>query len=238
MNEMNPILYTIRPGDTLYNLANQFGTTVQKLMETNLALAPYDLRVGQQIYIFPNSNRPCITIAQVDLLTRMNLAWEQHIMWTRMLLISIAENLKDLDATQTRLLQNPRDVANIFRPFYGNDVANTIEKLITEHLVIGKELIVALKNNNQKLATELNTKWYKNADEIAEAFSSINPFYPKEEVRQMFYTHLKLTTDEVAARLRKDYTADIKAYDAVQREILEMSRFLVNGIIQQFPNRF
>ena len=73
---------------------------------------------------------------------------------------------------------------------------------------------------------------------MAEAFSSINPFYPKEEVRQMLYEHLRLTTNEVSARLKKDYTADIKAYDIVQKEILKMSEFLVNGIVKQFTNLF
>ena len=242
MNDLNPILYTIRPGDTLYNLAVRFGTTVEEIMNTNMALDPYNLRVGQQIYIYPyNDDFPndyWFSINQVNLIKLMNLVWEQHIMWTRMLLISIAEDLKDLDATQTRLLQNPKDIANVFRKYYGNNVANTIEKLLTEHLVIGKDLIVALKNNNQQLAKELNDKWYKNADAMAEAFSSINPFYPKEQVRQMLYEHLKLTTEEVSARLRKDYTANIKAYDMVQREILSMSQFFVDGIVKQFPNLF
>lgn len=50
MNDLNPILYTIRPGDTLYNLALQFGTTVQDIMNSNLGLTPYSLMVGQQIY--------------------------------------------------------------------------------------------------------------------------------------------------------------------------------------------
>ena len=54
MNEMNPILYTIRPGDTLYNLAMQYGTTVQNIIDSNVALNPYNLIVGQQIYISPN----------------------------------------------------------------------------------------------------------------------------------------------------------------------------------------
>ena len=40
-------------------------------------------------------------------------------------------------------------------------VANRIKNLLTEHLSIGKGLIVALKNNNQRLANELNDKWYK-----------------------------------------------------------------------------
>lgn len=69
-----------------------------------------------------------------------------------MLLISIAENLKDLEATQTRLLRNPKDIADVFRPYYGNSVSNEIQRLLTEHLVIGKDLIVALKNKNQEQA--------------------------------------------------------------------------------------
>ena len=237
MNEMNPILYTIRPGDTLYKLAMQYGTTVQSIIDANMALNPYNLRVGQQIYIYPN-HEYWISMNQVQLLKQMNLVWEQHIMWTRMLLISMADNLKDLEATQARLLRNPKDIADVFRRFYGIAVANKIQQLLTEHLVIGKDLIVALKNKNQEEATKLNTKWYQNADEMAEAFSSINPFYPREEIRNMLYEHLRLTTNEVNYRLQGNYVEDINSYDMVQKEILKMSQFFVNGIVKQFPNLF
>lgn len=238
---MNPILHTIRPGDTLYNLALQYGTTVQNIIDTNMALNPYDLRVGQQIYIYPDNAQNTsywVSMNQVQLLQQMNLVWEQHIMWTRMLLVSIAENLNDLDATQARLLRNPKDIADVFRRYYGIVVANKIQQLLTEHLSIGKDLIVALKNKNQEEATKLNTKWYQNADEMAEAFSSINPFYPKEEIRNMLYEHLRLITNEVNNRLQGNYVADINSYDMVQKEILKMSQFFVNGIVRQFPNLF
>lgn len=241
MNNSAPILYTIRPGDTLYNLAIMYGTTVQEILNTNSALDPYNLRIGQQVYIYPRFNNPYyywISTNQVNLLQNMNLAWLEHILWTRMLLISIAENLNDLESTKARLLENPKDISDIFKKYYGNNGANTIKNLLTEHLVIGNDLIVALKNKNEKLAQELNTKWYKNADDMTEAFSSINPYYPKEEIRQMLYEHLKLTTDEVSNRLKKDYSADIKAFDMVQKEILQMSNFFVDGIVKQFPNLF
>ena len=241
MNNSTPILYTIRPGDTLYNIALLYGTTVQEIINTNLALDPYNLRIGHQIYIYPHTNNPYdywMSTNQVNLLQNMNFAWIEHILWTRMLLISIAESLNDLEPTKARLLENPKDIANIFRRYYGNTAANTIQRLLTEHLVIGADLITALKNGEQKLAQELNTKWYKNADDMADAFSSINPFYPREEVRNMLYEHLRLTTDEVSNRLKKDYAADIKAYDMVQKEILKMSNFFVNGIVRQFPNLF
>lgn len=183
-------------------------------------------------------NNNCISTNQVNLLTSMNLAWLEHVLWTRLLLISVAESLDDLEETKTRLLKNPKDIADIFAKYYGNKTANTIQNLLTEHLTIGYDLIVALKNGNHNLAKELNTKWYKNADEMANAFSSINPFYPKEEIRRMLYTHLSLTTDEVFARLKGDFAADIKAYDMVQEEALRMSEFFVNGILKQFPRLF
>lgn len=66
----------------------------------------------------------------------------------------------------------------------------------------------------------------------------LNPFYPREAVKKMLYDHLRLTTDEVSARLKKDYNADIKAFDMVQKEILKMSKFFVDGIVKQFPNLF
>lgn len=241
MNDLEPILYTIRPGDTLYNLALQYGTTVQEIMDTNLALTPYSLRVGQQIYIYPRNNYAndyWIGVNQVNLLVQMNLAWLEHVFWTRLFFISVAEDLKDLEPTKARLLENPKDTADIFKKYYGSSIANTIQRLLTEHLEIGGDLIVALKKNNNALGKELNTKWYKNADEMAEAFSSINPFYPKEAVRNMLYEHLRLTTNEVNARLKKDYAADVKAYGLVQNEALEMAKFFVDGIVKQFPRFF
>lgn len=33
MNDMKPIVHIVKPDDTLYNLATQYGTTVQKIME-------------------------------------------------------------------------------------------------------------------------------------------------------------------------------------------------------------
>lgn len=196
MDDINSIIYAINPGDTLDTL-----------------------RENQNNYYW-------VSIDEVRLLELMNLVWQEHIMWTRLLLISIAEDLKDLEATQTCLLKNPKDIADVFRPYYRNLIANEIEKLLTEHLVIGKDLIVALKNNNQEQANLLNTKWYQNADRMAEAFNSINPYYPKEEIQSMLYEHLRLTTIEVNARLKGDYVADINAYDMVQNEVLKMSSFL------------
>ena len=241
MNYSDGIEHVIRPGDTIYMLANYYNTTVEEILANNRQINPYDLHIGDVIVIYPKTiHKPMeyISVRQMELSDRMNTLWEQHVFWTRLLLISIAENLNDLSQTQERLLRNPKDIGNIYQIYYGREVANEIEQLLTEHLVIGANLITALKNGETDKARELNSRWHKNADDMARAFSSINPYYKEQEVRQMLYRHLELTTEEVSARLRKDYQADINAFDRVEEEALMMARYFTNGIWRQFPDRF
>ena len=54
----------------------------------------------------------------------------------------------------------------------------------------------------------------------------------------MMNDHLKLTTDEAVQRIKKNYDADVVAFDKVQEEILKMSAMLADGIIKQFPEKF
>lgn len=42
--------YVVRPGDTLWSIANRFGTTVQAIMQVNNLTSPF-VFVGQTIYI-------------------------------------------------------------------------------------------------------------------------------------------------------------------------------------------
>ena len=155
-----------------------------------------------------------------------------------MLLISIAERLKDLPEVTARLLQNPYDIARIFAEYYGSEAAEKIARLLTEHLQIGADLITALRDKKTAQADSLNRQWYANADKMALACSSINPYYNHEDLRRMLYTHLALTTQEVAMRLAGNYKADIEAFNKVEKEAIEMADYFSSGITRQFPDLF
>lgn len=185
-----------------------------------------------------NQNQNQISYEQLFLLNGMRFVWEQHVYWTRMLLISIAERLKDENDTTERLLRNPRDIADIYAEYYGKETADAIAGLLTEHLMIGKSLITALRDKNTADAETLTKRWYINADKMADAFASINPNYDPEILREMLRMHLELTTQEVAMRLAGDYSADIEAFDKIELEAIAMADYLALGIIKQFPDRF
>jgi len=178
------------------------------------------------------------TDKEIKLINNMRLVWSQHVYWTRMLLISIAERLKDLDAVTARLMQNPKDIGAVFAGYYAPEAVDVITRLLTEHLQIGAELITALRDKKTAQAAELDRQWYANADQMAAAFSSINPYYDQRVWQDMLYRHLDLTKQEVAARLAGNYPADIRAFDAVEAEALGMADMFVAGIMKQFPQMF
>ena len=222
------------------------------ILSLNPNIDPYDLQVGSVIAVSPgedfvmpdytmqNSNpQVCPDFAkQTDLINNMRLVWEQHVYWTRLLLISIAERLKDQSEVTERILQNPYDVAVIYANYYNAETANKIARLLTEHLQIGAKLITALRDNKTEEADNLTRQWYINADEMAKAFSSINPYYKYEELREMLYTHLGLTAQEVAMRLAGNYKADIEAFNKVEQEAMAMADYFTDGIMKQFPQKF
>ena len=259
MFEDYPVNHTIVYGDTLYTLARNYNTTVHDILNANPDIEPYNLRIGDVITIIPahtldedinlELHRPshttslsddnCISKMHFDLSKQMRLAWSQHVYWTRLLIISIVDGLKDTDNATTRVLQTAPDIANLFAPFYGPEVKRLLEHLLTEHLVIGKKLIVAAHDKNTADVEKFNKEWYENADRIADSLSKINPsHFNREDVRKMFYSHLDLTKEELSYRLGDQYSEDVQAFNKVETEAMMMADFFVNGIVKQFQNRF
>ena len=244
-----PLTYVIRQGDNLFQLARYYQTTVPHILSLNPNTDPYNLQIGSTLNICPgenfqtvpgNPNPPACPLPQkeIGLINRMRLAWSQHVYWARMLLISIAERLKDQDATTARLLQNPNDIGDIFAGYYSPAVAKTIAQLLSEHLQIGAQLITALRDGNSEQADALNREWYVNADKMAKTLSEISPYYEEEMMRRMLFRHLDLAKQQVAMRLAGNYPADIKAFNAVEEEALAMADMFSSGIKKQFPQMF
>lgn len=81
-------------------------------------------------------------------------------------------------------------------------------------------------------------KWYANADEIATFLSSINPYLPENEMREMFYQHLDLTKQETVSMIDKDYKKDIEIYDEIERQAREMADTILEAMVRLYPNNF
>lgn len=169
----------------------------------------------------------------------MRVLWEDHIVWTRLFIISTVEELPDADLTAERLLQNQVDIGNAIKPYYGTAAGKQLTALLREHILIAAEAITAAKSGDTAAFEDALARWYANGDEIAAFLNAANPDeWPLREMEEMMKSHLDLTLEEAAARLGGDYAGDIAAYDKVHKDILHMADMLSDGIIHQFPRKF
>jgi hypothetical protein len=111
-------------------------------------------------------------------------------------------------------------------------------ELLEQHIMIAVDLIKAAKGGDKAAQQKADTKWHQNAEEIADFLSKANPHWPRAMLVDMMNTHLSTTTNEVVARLNKDWEGDVRAFDAVYDHILKMSDTLSDGIVKQFPAKF
>lgn len=169
----------------------------------------------------------------------MRRLWEEHVMWTRLAVISLTTKSPDTSATVARLLKNQTDIGNAIKPFYGEAAGQELTRLLRDHILIAADLIAAAKAGDDAGVAAAQSRWTANADEIAGFLAAANPgSWNLDEMKAMLHEHLRLTTNEAVARLQHDWAADVAAYDEIHIQALGMADMLSAGIIRQFPSRF
>jgi hypothetical protein len=174
----------------------------------------------------------------VELRNAMRQLWEEHIVYTRNFIISALGSLGDTDKVAERLLRNQDDIGNAVKPFYGEAAGKKLAALLRDHILIAADIVKAAKAGNNDGVADGEKRWHANADDIAAFLGGANPNWPKAMLTDMLYKHLDFTTSEVVSRIKKDWPADIEAYDKGHEHMLMFADALTSGIVKQFPKKF
>ena len=168
----------------------------------------------------------------------MRKLWTDHVVWTRDYIIAAVGDQPDAKAAAGRLMKNQEDIGNAVATFYGAAAGQQLTTLLKEHIAIAVDLIKAAKAGDKAGQQQADSRWQQNAVQIADFLSKANPHWPKDALTDLMKKHLSTTTNEVVARLNKDWEADVRAFDEVYAHILHMADALSEGIVKQFPNKF
>jgi hypothetical protein len=180
-----------------------------------------------------------LTAAQVAFHDDFRKLWEDHVTWTRLVIVNSAANAPGYPASANRLVENQTDIGDAIKPYYGNDAGTQLTLLLNEHINGAVKVLDAVKSGNGADLQNATEAWYANADEIADFLAAANPDnWSQEDLRAMMKTHLDQTLAEATAEFRGDYEASVNIYEEVHNHILEMSDVLSSGIIAQFPEKF
>ena len=173
-----------------------------------------------------------------DLRMLQRKLWIDHVSWTRSLIISDLSSLEDKNLVLERLLKNQDDIGNSLKQYYGEENGNKLALLLREHINLATQVTAAAKNGNKEDLEKYNKLWHENADNISSFLSSPNPNYSAKTLNDMLYKHLQFVTDQVVARLNRDWKADIESYDKGEYHMIEFADIITDGIIKQFPKKF
>ena len=182
---------------------------------------------------------PARTAAQNAFHDQMRKLWEDHVTWTRLAIVTFADGSPGFNATAGRLLQNQTDIGDAIKPFYGDAAGNRLTALLDDHITIAVEILKAAKAGDTTAFNAANTRWYANANEIADFLAAANPrSWPDDVMRADMKEHLDQTLAEASHELHGQYTASVTDYEGIHAHILMMADQLSAGLITQFPSRF
>lgn len=235
--------YTIRPYDTIWMLAQVFNTTVDSIVELNPGIDPRKLMIGQVITLRPGFQRyPFYPENEEDnevdmdgmdyeeLVNYFRMLWEQHVVWTRMVIMGIVHDLPETEQMTNRLLRNPVDFANAFRPYFGDEAAQQFQDLFTKHITIASELVRAAKSGNAQAVTEADQRWRQNADQIAELMARMNPNWREDDWSAMLLEHLELLGRNAEEMLAGNWEQSVNEFDEIELQAMEMADMMAEGI--------
>ena len=203
------------------------------LLLLSLILAPAKAEAfGNKIKEVPYNKATCqLRMAERKL-------WIDHVLWTRSFIVSDLSELDDKGPVLERLLKNQDDIGNSIKPYYGEEAGNKLTTLLREHIQLAGEVTNAAKSGDKDNLEKYNKLWYKNADEISDFLSAANPNYSKEDLKDMLHKYLQLLTEQVVARLNKNWNADINSFDKGEDHMIMFADMLIDGIVKQFPEKF
>jgi hypothetical protein len=175
---------------------------------------------------------------EVDVRIAMRKLWEDHTSYTHEYLVSALANLPDAKPISERLLRNQMEIGDAIKPYYGDAAGDKLASLLKDHILIATKVIKEAQGGHKKQLDAAQKEWSQNGKDIAAFLSQANPNWKEGDLESMLQKHLDLLTDQVVARLKKDWKGDIAASDKGTEHMLMLADTLSEGIAKQFPEKF
>ena len=160
----------------------------------------------------------------------MRHLWMDHIVWSRVVTMSVFSELKGQSDYETRLAANAYDMRDLFIPYVGKEAAATFADLFIRHVTLASEVLTAYKSGNETAIRSVTYDWYRNADEISAYLCKINPSWSYAEMSVLWRTHLDTVVLEALDYKNEDYSGDVMCYDAAQDHVFVLADYLSDNL--------
>lgn len=196
---------------------------------------------------------------------KISQLWFQHVDYTYHVIIQLFDDIKSgqkrerTEVFTNRLIRNQRDISNALSPYVGGQTTETLNKLLTVHIVIAAELVGDYIKDGPNSRSVNNTvaKWRQNAKAIAQELSEVKSkrfaarrfgkipgvsmrVWKASVLETALLAHLTVTEDEIKAVTgpftagKSDWSAANNAHDRIIAQIQTISDAITLGVIKHF----
>lgn len=163
--------------------------------------------------------------------------WGDHIWYARELISALLNGSEEANSTEERLLINAMAIGDAIKPFYGETAGNRLAKLLEAFCITLIDTVKAAKMGNG--LSGLLEKADADIVNLADFLDNANPgHWPKSAVTEIFRKYLELTTEEIKAKLTKNWAEDIAYSDKIKTLVMSFADVFAKGLIEQFPQKF
>ncbi len=163
---------------------------------------------------------------------RIRNLWVERAIWMRHYIISLMMGLRDLSFIATRLLRNGAEIAQLISYFYGTEVANQFENLLTQNVLLLSEVASTVRLGGN--IEPMTANWNAIADALLEALLRVNPHIDKIAWETYVRDQFKLQMDLVLSLSKEQYSEGITNFDLAYENATKMARKMIEGIEAQF----
>ncbi|OQA38588.1 MAG: hypothetical protein BWY52_03266 [Chloroflexi bacterium ADurb.Bin325] len=169
----------------------------------------------------------------------MRKLWADHMQWTYITVDNFFNNEAALQPALDRLLLNQKHIGQAIAPYYGQEAADKLAELLTEHITGAVPVLTAAKTGDEAGLDQALADWHANAKEIANFLSAANPeHWPPSATEPMLKQHIDTTVAYSVDLLKGDYAAAIQHYDEAYDHMMMLADTLAQGLVASFPEKF
>lgn len=175
----------------------------------------------------------CVTLEQVTEIYRIRTIWFDLTNWTRNFMLSKFNGIGDENNVHVRLQQVPAEFVNALRLFFGDlPIFESYQQALNEYVDLLDSLTTAMMQGNTNEVDLIVQQLYRDADERAAAFASLNPtYFSQSELQTRLYSNIRTTIDEASSFLTRDYSRNLDIYSALLDQAESISDYISEGLI-------
>lgn len=162
-----------------------------------------------------NLQHNCIPGWLMNLVIHATSVWKDMSIWTRAYVYSAYAGIGSQEVIFERLYRIPADFGSTFRLIFGNEIADQYSNLLSNQIIILREIITAQINGNIDEVNQNTQRLYQNASDRAALLARINPFWNQKEWENLMRSYLGMTLDQSTRILAKDYPGEIIIFDRI-----------------------